>query len=185
MSCDHLSEREISGLLIESEQADEMILRHLNECHTCRRRLKDLKGFTVAFHQQITTSEIDLNAAKAIILLSRAERRLPIIGARWATALVCAFVVIASAILLSQVGVMPFKTTKIAEVGFLDGIYGFSEDMVESELPEGLQALSGWDREDFRRFLNFFSPLEEERYEKNDSINSNPSTGGIMPFPVA
>jgi len=80
---------------------------------------------------------------------------------------------------------MPFKSARMAEVGFLDGIHGFSEDMVEPELPEGLQALSGWDRQDFRQFLDFFSPLEEEHYEDNDSGNSNRSTSGIMPYPVA
>ena len=185
MNRDHLSEREISSLLIEPEQADEMIRIHLRECRTCRKRLRDLKGFTVAFHQQIATSEINLNAVKAKILSSRTDRRLSIFGVRWGAAVVSAFAVVACAFLLTQVGVIPFKTTKIAEVCFLEGIHGFSEDMVESELPEGLQALSGWDREDFRRFLNFFSPLEEEHYEKNDFINSNRSTSGIMPFPAA
>ena len=185
MNRDHLSEREISSLLIEPEQANEMIHMHLKECRTCRKRLRDLKGFTVAFHQQIATSEINLNAVKAKILSSRADRRLPIFSIRWGTAVVSAFVVIACAFLLTRVGVIPFKTTKIAEVGFLEGIHGFGEDMVESQLPEGLQALSGWDREDFRRFLDFFSPLEEEHYEKNDFINGSRSTSGIMPFPAA
>jgi hypothetical protein len=185
MNRDHLSEREISSLLIEPEQVDEMIHMHLKECRTCRKRLKDLKGFTVAFREQIATSEINLNAVKAKILSSRADRRLPIFSIRWGAAVVSAFVVIACAFLLTQVGVIPFKTTKLADVGFLEGIYGFSEDMVESELPEGLQALSEWDREDFRRFLDFFSPLEEEHYEKNDSINGNRSTSGIMPFLAA
>lgn len=185
MNTGHLSDSEISSLLIEPEQADERISAHLKECQKCRKQLNDLKGFTVAFHQQIATSEINLNAGKAKILSSRADRRLPIFSVGWGAAVVSAFVVIACAFLLSQVGVIPFKTTKIAEVGFLEGIHGFSEDVVESELPEGLQALSGWDREDFRRFLDFFSPLEEEHYEKNDFINGNRSTSGIMPFPAA
>jgi hypothetical protein len=185
MNRDHLSETEMSSLLIEPEQTDEMIRMHLKECGTCRKRLRNLKGFTEAFQQQIATSEIKLNAVKAKILSSRADRRLPIFSVRWGAAVVSAFVVIACAFLLSQVGVIPFKTTKIAEVGFLEAIYGSSEDMVESELPEGLQALSEWGREDFRRFLDFFSPLEEEHYEKNDLINGNRSTSGIMPFPAA
>jgi hypothetical protein len=185
MSPDHLSETEMSSLLIEPEQADEMIHKHIKECRTCRHRLRDLKGFTVAFHQQIATSEINLNAVKAKILLSSADRRLPIFSLRWGTAVVSAFAIIACAFLLTQFGVVPFKSTRIAEVGFLDGIHGFSEDMVESELPDGLQALSGWDRQDFRQFLDFFSPSEEEQYENNDFRNGNRSTSGIMPFPVA
>jgi hypothetical protein len=185
MSPDHLSEREMNSLLIEPEQADEMVHMHIKECSTCRKRLTDLKGFTVAFHQQVEASEIDLNGVKAKILLSSADRRLPIFSLRWGAAVACAFVIIACAFLLSQVGVIPFKSTKITEVGFLEGIHGLSEDMVESELPDGLHALSEWDGEDFSRFLDFFSPLEEEHYENNDSINSNRSTSGIMPFPVA
>jgi hypothetical protein len=185
MNRDHLSEREISSLLIEPKQADEMIQRHLKECSTCRKRLEDLRGFTAAFHQQIAASEINSNAAKAKILSSRTYRRLPIFTIRWGAAVVSAFAVIACAFLLTQVGVIPLKTTKTAEVVFLEGIHGLSEDMVESELPDGLEALSAWDREDFRRFLNFFSPLEEENYEKDDLINGNRSTSGSMPFPVA
>jgi len=185
MSFDHLSEREMSSLLIEPEQADEMIHMHTKECSTCRKRLRDLKEFTVAFHQQIAASEIDLNAVKANILFSSAHRRLPIFSLRWGVAIVSALVIIACAFLLTQFGVIPFKSTRIAEVGFLDGIHGFSEDMVEPELPDGLQALSGWDRQDFRQFLDFFSPLEEEHYENSDSSSGNRSTSGIMPFPVA
>jgi len=185
MSPDHLSETEISSLLVEPEQAHETIRMHSKECSTCRKRLMDLKGFTAAFQQQIAASEIDLNAIKAKTLLSNADRRLPIFSLRWGAVVACAFVIIACAFLLSQVGVIPFKSTKIAEVGFLDGIHGFSEDMVEPELPEGLQALSGWDRQDFRQFLDFFSPLEEEYYENSDSSNGNRSTSGIMPYPAA
>jgi hypothetical protein len=185
MSSDHLSETEISSLLIEPEQAVETIHMHIKECSTCRKRLSDLEGFTVAFHQQIGASEIDLNAARAKILLSSADRRLPFFSLRWGAVVASAFVIIACAFLLSQVGVISLKSTKMAEVGFLDGIHGFSEDMVESELPDGLQALSGWDRQDFRQFLDFFSPLEEEHYENNDSRNGNRSTSGIIPFPVA
>jgi hypothetical protein len=185
MSSDHLSETEISSLLIEPEQADETIHLHIKQCRTCRERLSYLKGFTVAFHEQVAASQIDLNALKASILLSSADRRLPFLSLRWGAVVASAFVIIACAFLLSQVGVIPLKSTKMAEVGFLDGIHGFSEDMVESELPDGLQALSGWDRQDFRQFLDFFSPLEEEYYENNDSSNGNRSTSGIMPFPVA
>jgi hypothetical protein len=185
MSSDHLSETEMSALLIEPEQADEMIHMHIKECSTCRKRLRDLEGFTVAFHEQVAASQIDLNAVKAKILLSSADRRLPFLSLRWGAVFASAFVIIACAFLLSQVGVIPLNSTKMAEVGFLDGIHGFSEDMVESQLPDGLQALSGWDRQDFRQFLDFFSPLEEEYYENIDSSNSSRSTSGIMPFPVA
>jgi hypothetical protein len=185
MSSDHLSETEISSLLIEPEQADETIHMHIKQCRTCRNRLTDLKGFTVAFHEQIAASQIDLNAVKASILLNSADRRLPFSGLRWGAVVASAFVIIACALLLIQSGVIPFKSTRMAEVGFLDGIHGLSEDMVEPELPDGLQALSGWDRQDFRQFLDFFSPLEEEHYENNDSSNGNRSTSGIMSFPVA
>jgi len=185
MSSDHLSETEISSLLIEPEQADETIHMHIKECSTCRKRLSDLKGFTVAFHEQIEVSKINLNAVKASILLNSADRRLPFFSLRWGAVVASAFVIIACAFLLSQVGVIPLKSTKIAEVGFLDGIHGFSEDMVESQLPDGLQALSVWDRQDFRQFLDFFSPLEEEYHENNKSSNGNRSTSGIMSFPVA
>jgi len=185
MSSDHLSETEISSLLIEPEQAHETIHMHIKECSTCRKRLRDLEGFTVAFHEQVAATQIDLNAVKAKILLGSTDRRLPFLSLRWGAVVASAFVIIACAFLLSQVGVIPLKSTEMAEVGFLDGIHGFSEDMVESELPDGLQALSGWDRQDFRQFLDFFSPLEEEPYENNDPSNGNRSTSGIMPFPVA
>jgi len=185
MSFDHLNETEISSLLIEPERAHETIHMHSKECSTCRKRLSDLKGFTVAFHEQIAASQIDLHAEKASILLHSVDRRLPFFSLRWGAVVASAFVIIACAFLLTQSGMMPFKSARMAEVGFLDGIHGFSEDMVEPELPEGLQALSGWDRQDFRQFLDFFSPLEEEHYEDNDSGNSNRSTSGIMPYPVA
>jgi hypothetical protein len=185
MSSDHLSETEISSLLVEPEQVDETIHMHIKQCRTCRNQLTDLEGFTVSFHEQVAASQIDLNALKAKILLSSADRRLPVFSLRWGALVASAFVIIACAFLLSQVGVIPLKSTKMAEVGFLDGIHGFSEDMVESQLPDGLQALSGWDRQDFRQFLDFFSPLEEEYYENNDSSNGNRSTSGIMSFPVA
>jgi len=185
MSPDHLSESEMSSLLIEPEQADETIHMHIKECSTCRNRLSILEGFTAAFHEQVTASQMDSNVLKTSILLNSAHRRLPFFSLRWGAVVASASIIIACAFLLSQVGVIPFKSTKTAEVGFLDGIHGFSYDMVESQLPDGLQALSGWDRQDFRQFLDFFSPLEEEYYENNDSSNGNRSTSGIMPFPVA
>jgi len=52
-------------------------------------------------------------------------------------------------------------------------VWFFPESIREAELPQNIALLTEWEGEDFRQFINFFSPIEEERNEKNDSITNS------------
>jgi len=49
----------------------------------------------------------------------------------------------------------------------------YTEVRVEVELPQSILLLAEWAREDFRQFLNFFSPIEEGSDETKDLVNDS------------
>jgi hypothetical protein len=179
MKNNHLSEEDIASLLIEPERVDKGLQVHLKECPQCRKRIKDLEGFTGAFRQYVEGSEINWQRQRQRMLAGLAKSRFPFFTVRWATAIVLALIVITSALLLRQLVLIPPKTQGMAETGLLEAIYVFSEDLGEVELPQGLQALSSWERGEFPRFLNFLSPLQEERDEKKESTSNSLSNTSI------
>jgi hypothetical protein len=179
MNSPHLSDREISTLLIDPEGIDRHLRSHMNKCPDCRKRLGALMGFTEAFHEQTEHSDINWAIEKGRILSGLSDNRLPLRGRRWGTAVVFSLIIIASAVLLRQLSVKPQHTVKIEEAELLEAIYISSEDMGEEELPRSLLLLSPWGREDFCQFLNFFSPLEEDRDEKKDFIDDSLSNHRI------
>lgn len=185
MNSRHLSDREISYLLLEPKGIDEDLQSHLNKCPDCRKRLSTLKGFTKAFQEQIKHSDINWAIEKGKILSRLSDNRLPLLRRRWGTVVVFSFIIIASALLLRHLSLKPQHTLKIEETELLNAIYICSEDMGEVELPRSLLVLSTWGREDFRQFLNFFSPLEEERNEKKDFIDDSLSNHRIDYFHFA
>jgi hypothetical protein len=185
MKNNHLSEEDIASLLIEPERVDKGLEVHLKECPQCRKRIKDLEGFTAAFRQYVEGSEINWQRQRQRILAGLAKSRFPLLRPRWATALVLSFFVVASVFLLSQRDQIPPKTTKVTEIEFLEALYLVSDDMGEVELPQGLQALSRWEMEDPQQFLNFFSPLQEERDEKKDTTSDSLSNTDIQHLSLA
>jgi len=185
MNSPHLSDREISSILLELEGIDENLQSHLNKCPDCRKRLDTLRGFTKAFQGQTKYSDINWAIEKGKILSRLSDNRLPLLGRRWGTVVVFALIIIASALLFRQLSVKPQHSEKIEETELLKAIYICSEDMGEVELPRSLLVLSPWGREDFCQFLNFFSPLEEERYEKKDFIDDSLSNYWIDYFDFA
>jgi len=185
MNSPHLSDREISYLLLEPKGIDENLQSHLNKCPDCRKRLSALKGFTKAFQKQTKHSDINWAIEKGKILSRLSDNRLPLLGRRWGTVVAFSLIIIASALLLRQLSVKPQHTLNIEETELFKAIYICSEDMGEVELPRSLLVLSPWGREDFCQFLNFFSPLEEERDEKKDFIDDSLSNYWIDCFHFA
>ncbi|UCG64238.1 MAG: hypothetical protein JSW12_16570 [Deltaproteobacteria bacterium] len=182
MNSRHLSDREISSALLELEGIDEDLRSHLNKCPNCRKRLDTLKGFTKSFQEHTKHSDINWAIERGKILSGLSDNRLPLLGRRWGTAFVFSLILIASALLLRQLSLKPQHTLQIEETELLKTIYICCEDMGEVELPRSLLVLSPWGREDFRQFLNFFSPLEEERDEKKDVIDDSLSNHRIDYF---
>jgi hypothetical protein len=185
MNSPHLSDRQISSMLLEPKGIDEHLQSHLNKCPDCRNRLNTLKGFTKAFQDQTKHSDINWAIEKGKILSRLSDNRLPPLWRRWGTIVVFSFIIIASALLLRQLSMKPQDSVRIEEIELLKAIYICSEDMGEVELPQSLIVLSTWGREDFCQFLNFFSPLEEERYEKKDYIDDSLSNYRIDYFHFA
>ncbi|MBW2341693.1 MAG: hypothetical protein JRF50_15355, partial [Deltaproteobacteria bacterium] len=141
--------------------------------------------FTKAFQEQTRHSDINWAIEKGKILSRLSDNRFPLLGRRWGTVVVFSFIIIASALLLRQLSLKPQHTLKIEETELLNAIYVCSEDMGEVELPRSLLVLSTWETEDFRQFLNFFSPLEEECNEKKDFIDDSLSNFRIDCFHFA
>jgi hypothetical protein len=50
------------------------------------------------------------------------------------------------------------------------------------ELPQSILLLSEGEKEDFRQFLNFFSPIEEGSDEKKDFIHNSVSNTRVDQF---
>lgn len=185
MKNNHLSEVEITSLLIEPEKLDKGLQVHLKKCPQCRNRIADLEGFTAAFRQYIQGSEINWKKQRQQVLAGLPESRFPLLRPRWATGFVLLFIVVAFVFLLSQRVLISPKTMKTSETELLEAIYVFSEDLGEVELPGGLQALSSWEPGDFRRFLNFFSAIEEDSDEKKDTTSDNLRSPSVKRTPVA
>ncbi len=63
--------------------------------------------------------------------------------------------------------------TDLTGLWYTNLLTGFTEVRGEVELPQSILFLAEWEGEDFRQFLNFFSPIEEEIDEKKDFINDS------------
>ncbi len=169
----HLSDKEIYSMIIEPETVDMNLQLHLKKCQDCRKRLNKIKVFTKAFQEQIEDTEINWVIEKGRILSTISDHRLPVMWGRWRTAVIVSFILIISAFLLRQLYIQPSNDIKTEEIELLQEIRIFTEVRGEAELPPNILILAEWEREDFRQFLNFFSPIEEESDEKKDFINDN------------
>ena len=169
----HLSDKEIYSMIIEPETVDKDLQLHLKKCQDCRKRLNKIKAITKAFQEQIEDTEINWAIEKGRILSTISDHRLPVMWGRWKTAVIVSFILIISAFLLRQLYIQPSNDIKTEEIELLQEIRIFTEVRGEAELPPNILILAEWEREDFRQFLNFFSPIEEESDEKKDFINDS------------
>jgi hypothetical protein len=173
MNNTHLSDKEIHSMIIEPETVDKDLQLHLKKCQHCRKRLNRIKAFTKAFQEQVEHTEINWAIEKGRIISIISDYRMPVIWGRWATAVIISFILITSAFLLRQLYIQPNNDIKTEEIELLQEIRIFTEVRGEVELPQSILFLAEWEREDFRQFLNFFSPIEEESDEKKDFINDS------------
>lgn len=173
MNNTHLSNKEIYSMIVEPETADTNIRLHLDKCQDCRKRLDRIEAFTKAFEEQVEHTEINWTIEKARILSTVSDHSLPAIWGRWRTAVIVSFIAIISAFLFRQIYVQPKNDVKIEEIELLKEIQVFTELRDEVELPQSILILAEWGEEDFRQFLNFFSPIEEGNDEKKDFIDDS------------
>lgn len=175
MNNTHLSDKEIHLMIIEPETVDKDLLLHLKKCQDCRKRLNRLKDFTKAFKEQVEHTEINWAIEKGRLLSNICDYHIPVLWGRWATAVIISFIVIISAFLFRHIYIKSNNDIKTEEMELLQEIRIFTEVRGEAELPPNILILAEWEREDFRQFLNFFSPIEEENDEKKDVINDSHS----------
>ncbi len=169
----HLSDKEIYSTIVEPERIDRELHLHLEKCQDCRERFNRIKAFTKAFKEQIEHTEINWAIEKGRILSIISDYRMPVLWGRWGAAVMISCIIIISAFLFRQIYLQPNNDIKIEETELLKEIQIFTEFRGEVELPQGILFLAEWEREDFRQFLNFFLPIEEENDEKKDFINGN------------
>jgi len=173
MNNTHLSDKEIHSMIIKPETSDKDPQLHLKKCQDCRKRLNRLKDFTKAFKEQVEHTEINWAIEKGRLLSTISDYRMPSLWGRWATAFIISFILITSAFLFRHIYIKPNNDIKTEETALLQEIQIFTEVRGEVELPPNILILAEWEREDFRQFLNFFSPIEEESDEKKDFINDS------------
>lgn len=178
----HLSDKEIYSMLIEPETVNEQLQLHLKKCENCRKRLNRITEFTNRFNEQIVHNEIDWTKERRRVLSAIFDSRQPLFRWRWGTAVILSCIIIISAFLVRHIYIQPNHDIKVEEAEFQKGIWIFAEDWGEVELPQSIILLAEWEKEDFRQFLNFFSPIEEENDEKKDVINDSLSNNGVDQF---
>jgi hypothetical protein len=181
----HLSDKGIYSMIIEPDSIDETLRVHLERCRDCRRRHDSLMQFTRAYQQQIEHTEMDWAREKGRILSAISQYRLPSLWWRWGTVAVVCCIVVISALLVRQLYLQPKHDIEFREREMLTEVSIFTDSVDEVELPEGLALLTEWEREDFRQFLEYFSPIEEEGDEKEDLTDHNLSNNWADQFPVA
>ena len=179
MNSTHLSDKEIYSMIVEPEAVDEGLQLHLKTCQDCRKRLNRIKEFTTSFQEQIEHAEIDWTIEKGRILSTISDYRLPALRWRWGTAAILSSMIIISAFLFRQLYVQPDNDVRTEETELQNEVQSYTEGMGEVKLPQSILLLTGWEREDFRQFLNFFSPIEEESDEKKDLINDGLSNNRV------
>ena len=179
MNSDHLSDKEIYSIIVEPETVDEGLQLHLKTCQDCRKSLNSIKEFTTSFQEQVEHAEIDWTIEKGRILSTISDYRLPALKWRWGTAAILSSMIIISAFLFRQLYVQPHNDVRTEETGLQNEVRSYTEGMGEVELPQSILLLTGWEREAFRQFLHFFSPIEEESDEKKDLINDGLSNNRV------
>jgi len=169
----HLSNKEIYSMIVEPDTIDENLQLHLKKCQDCRKRLNRIKGFLKAYQEEIEHTEINWTIEKGKILSAVSDYQSPALRLRWGTAVVLSFIIVISAILLQQIYFQPNNGSKIEEIELQKEIWLFPESISEVEFPQSIVLLTEWEGEDFQQFLNFFSPIKEDRNEKKDFITNS------------
>jgi len=160
-------------MIVEPDTIDENLQLHLKKCHHCRKRLNRMKGFLKAYQEEIEHTEINWTIEKGKILSAVSEYQSPALRLRWGTAVVLSFIIVISAVLLQQIYFQPNNGSTIEETELQKEIWLFEESIREVEFPQSIVLLTEWEEENFQQFLNFFSPIEEDRNEKNNSITNS------------
>jgi len=172
MNNTHLSDKEVYSMIVEPDTIDENLQLHLKKCQDCQKRLKRIKGFLKAYQEEIEHTEINWTIEKGKILSAVSDYHAPALRLRWGTAVVLSFIIVISAVLLTQIYFQPNNGGKIEVTELQKEIWLFPDSISEVELPQSIVLLTEWEGEDFQQFLNFFLPIEEERNEKKD-FNTN------------
>jgi len=170
MNTIHLSNKDIYSLILEPETIDENLQLHLKKCQDCRKRLNSIKGLLKAYKAEIEHTEINWAREKGKILSAVSDYQAPALRLRWGTAVVLSFIIVISAVLLQQIYFQPNNGSEIEVSEAQEQVWLFPESVREVEFPQSIVLLTEWGEEDFQQFLNFFSPIEEERNEKNNFI---------------
>jgi len=173
MNTIHLNNKEIYSIIVEPDTIDENLQLHLKKCQDCRKRLNRIKGFLKAYQEEIEHTEINWTREKGKILSAVSDYQSPALRLRWGTAVVLSFIIVISAVLLQQIYFQPNSGSKIEETELQKEIWLFPESISEVEFPQSIVLLTEWGEEDFQQFLNFFSPIEEDRNEKKDFITNS------------
>jgi predicted RND superfamily exporter protein len=132
-----------------------------------------MKGFLKAYQEEIEHTEIHWTIEKGKILSAVSDYQSPALRLRWGTAVVLSFIIVISAVLLQQIYLQPNNGSTIEKTELQKEIWLFPESIREVEFPQSIVLLTEWDEEDFQQFLNFFSPIEEDRNEKNNIITNS------------
>jgi len=173
MNTIHLSNKELYSMIVEPDMIDENLQLHLKKCQDCQKRLKGIKGFLKAYQEQGEHTEINWTREKGKILSAVSDYRSPALRLRWGTAVALSFIIVISAVLLRELYFQPNNGSTIEETELQKEMWFFPESMSEAELPQNIALLTEWEGENFQQFLNFFSPIEEEHNEKNNSITNS------------
>jgi len=160
-------------MIVEPDTIDENLQLHLKKCQDCRKRFNRIKGFLKAYQKEIEHTEINWTIEKGKILSAVSDYQSPALRLRWGTAVILSFIIVISAVLLQQIYFQPNNGSKIEETEVQEQIWLFPEGIGEAELPQSIVLLTEWGEEDFQQFLNFFSPIEEDRNEKKDFITNS------------
>jgi hypothetical protein len=170
----HLSDTEIYSMIIEPDAVDENLQLHLKKCQECQKRLEKMQTFLQAYQEEIDYAEINWIQEKGKILSAVSDYQAPALRLRWRTAVILAFIVVASAVLFEKIYFQPNNSSMIEETELQEEMWFFPESSIgEAELPQNIALLNEWDEEDFRQFLNFFLPIEEYHNEKNNSTTDS------------
>ena len=173
MNTIHLNKKELYSMIVEPDTVDENLQKHLKKCRDCQKRLKRMEDFLQAYKTQGERTEINWIREKGKILLAVSDYHTPIWRLRWGTAIVLSFLIVTSAFLLHEFYFQRNNVSTVEETELQKEVWFFPESIREAELPQNIVFLTEWEGEDFRQFLNFFSPIEEERNEKNDSTTNS------------
>lgn len=160
-------------MIVEPDTIDENLQLHLKKCQDCRKRFNRIKGFLKAYQEEIEHTEINWTREKGKILSAVSDYQSPALRLRWGTAVVLSFIIVISAVLLQQIYFQPNNGSKIEVTELQKEIWLFPESIREVEFPQSIVLLTEWEGEDFQQFLNFFSPIEEDRNEKKDFITNS------------